>query len=102
MKGERIYKSLNLVDEAYIEESAPVIKAGGKGVWLKWVAVAACICLVMTSMWPHSLWINRLCLLVRRKLQINRAGGIYEKSDSYLPCFVMNVVAGGTPDNNST
>ena len=47
MKGERIYKSLNLVDEEYIEESAPVIKAGGKGVWLKWTAVAACICLVV-------------------------------------------------------
>lgn len=47
MKGERIYKSLNLVDEVFIEEAAPVIKAGGKGVWLKWAAVAACICLVV-------------------------------------------------------
>lgn len=47
MKGERIYKSLNLVDEAYIAESAPVIRAGGKGAWSKWAAVAACLCLVM-------------------------------------------------------
>ena len=47
MKGERIYKSLNFVDEAYIEESAPVIRAGEKDVRLKWAAVAACICLVV-------------------------------------------------------
>ena len=47
MKGERIYNSLNLVDEEYIAESAPVIRAGRKGVQLKWAAIAACMCLVV-------------------------------------------------------
>ena len=47
MKGERIYNSLSLVDEKYIAESAPVIGADRKRVWLKWVAAAACMCLVI-------------------------------------------------------
>jgi len=48
MKEERILNVLGKVDEQYINEADPEIKAKRKApVWIKWAAMAACLCLVV-------------------------------------------------------
>ena len=46
MKEERLLKVLSKVDEQYIMEAAPSKQKTSKPVWAKWVAAAACLCLV--------------------------------------------------------
>lgn len=48
MKEERILNVLGKVDEKYIKEADPEVKAKRKApVWTKWGAMAACLCLVI-------------------------------------------------------
>lgn len=49
MKEERILNLLNQVDEKFIKEADPMNKAKKKNNWLKWGAVAACLCLVLVG-----------------------------------------------------
>lgn len=48
MKEQRIADALNLIDEIYIEEAAPLSKTRKTINWLKWLGVAACLCLVIS------------------------------------------------------
>jgi len=57
MKEERILNVLGKVDEKYIKEADPEVKAKRKPpVWTKWAAMAACLCLVIGAviMFPHT------------------------------------------------
>ncbi|MGM9606386.1 MAG: hypothetical protein ACI3XJ_02665 [Oscillospiraceae bacterium] len=48
MKSKRILDALGQVDENYIEEAAPEATPKGKKYrWVKWGALAACLCLVL-------------------------------------------------------
>lgn len=48
MKEERILDVLGKVDEKYIKEADPEVKATRKALaWTKWAAVAACLCIVV-------------------------------------------------------
>lgn len=48
MKEERILNILGKVDEKYIQEAAPDVKAKrASSAWTKWVAIAACFCFVL-------------------------------------------------------
>ncbi len=51
MKEKRILNVLGQVDEEYIEEAAPVSRRtkrqANKSGWVKWAALAACLCLVV-------------------------------------------------------
>lgn len=50
MKEERILNVLGKVDEKYIKEADPEVKAKRKApVWTKWVAMAACLALLVVS-----------------------------------------------------
>lgn len=50
MKEERILTVLGKVDEKYIIEADPEVKAKRKApVWTKWAAMAACLCLVVVG-----------------------------------------------------
>lgn len=50
MKEERILNVLGKVDEKYIKEADPEVKATRKApVWTKWAAMAACLCLVVVG-----------------------------------------------------
>ena len=50
MKEERILNVLGKVDEKYIKEADPEVKAERKApVWTKWAAMAACLCLVVVG-----------------------------------------------------
>lgn len=50
MKEERILNVLGKVDEKYIKEADPEVKAKRKApVWTKWAAMAACLCLVVVG-----------------------------------------------------
>ena len=50
-RTESLYDCITDVDEQFIQEAseAPEIKSGKKAVWLKWGAMAACLCLVVVS-----------------------------------------------------
>ncbi|MGN1003356.1 MAG: hypothetical protein ACI4O5_00875 [Oscillospiraceae bacterium] len=57
MKSKRILDALGQVDETYIEEAAPVgTPKGKKHRWVKWGALAACLCLVLCGAF---LFVNR-------------------------------------------
>ena len=47
MKEKRILNALEHVDEKYIEDAAPAKQKSKKTVWVRWVAVAACLCLAV-------------------------------------------------------
>lgn len=49
MKEERILSILNQVDEKYIKEAEPMNKTKKKNNWMKWGAMAACLCLVVVG-----------------------------------------------------
>lgn len=49
MKNERILNNLSQVEDAYIVEASPVSQRGKKRNWTKWVAMAACLCLVTVA-----------------------------------------------------
>ncbi len=46
MKEKRLLKAMGKVDEKYIEEASPA-QQSKRPRWLKWGAVAACLCLVI-------------------------------------------------------
>ncbi len=48
MKEKRLLKAMGKVDEKYIEEASPAQHAQRPG-WLKWGAMAACLCLMITG-----------------------------------------------------
>lgn len=48
MKEQRLLKAMGKVDEKYIEEASPVQQTKRPG-WLKWGAIAACLCLVVVG-----------------------------------------------------
>lgn len=48
MKEKRLLKALGQVDADYIEEASPTQQAKRPG-WLKWGAMAACVCLVICA-----------------------------------------------------
>lgn len=47
MKGKRILNALGNVDDSYIEEAAPGTSRRARHGWVKWVSVAACLCIVL-------------------------------------------------------
>ena len=47
MKEMRILNALEQVDEKYIEDAASAKQNSKKHVWVRWVAVAACLCLAV-------------------------------------------------------
>ena len=47
MKEMRILNALEQVDEKYIEDAAPAKQKSKKPAWVRWVAVAACLCLAV-------------------------------------------------------
>jgi hypothetical protein len=53
MKEERILDVLGKVDEKYIKEADPEVKAKRKApAWTKWVAMAACLCFIVAATIP--------------------------------------------------
>lgn len=48
-KESRILDILGQVDEKYVGEAAPGKKANKKSSWMKWGALAACLCLVICA-----------------------------------------------------
>lgn len=48
MKEKRLLKALGQVDADYIEEASPAQQTKGLG-WLKWGAMAACVCLLICA-----------------------------------------------------
>lgn len=55
MKEKRILDILGKVDEKYIEEAAPAKRTRKSRSWVKWGAMAACLCLVVVASYiiPH-------------------------------------------------
>ena len=47
MKEKRILNTLEKVDEKYIEDAAPAKQKYKKTAWVRWIAVAACLCLAV-------------------------------------------------------
>ena len=47
MKEMRILNALEQVDEKYIEDAASAKQNSKKPVWVRWVAIAACLCLAV-------------------------------------------------------
>ena len=47
MKENRILYALGDVDEEYIDEAAPSKKRSGRTIWIRWIAAAACLCLII-------------------------------------------------------
>ncbi len=50
MKNERLLDSMNLLDDKYIDEANPKGKGKKKINWMRFGALAACICLMVTSL----------------------------------------------------
>ena len=50
MKNERLLDMMNLLDDKYIDEASPKGKRKNKINWLRFGALAACICLMVTSL----------------------------------------------------
>ncbi len=50
MKNERLLDSMNLLDDKYIDEASPKGKRKKKINWMRFGALAACICLMVTSL----------------------------------------------------
>ena len=50
MKEKRILNALEQVDEKYIEDAAPAKQKHKKPIWVRWVAAAACLCLVLSGL----------------------------------------------------
>ena len=49
MKEKRILNAIGQVNEEYIVEAAPARKARKQPKWIKWGAVAACLCFVLAG-----------------------------------------------------
>ena len=54
MKEQRLLKAMGKVDGKYIEEASPAQQTKKPG-WLKWGAMAACLCLIIAAVFaiPH-------------------------------------------------
>ena len=49
MKSKDIYKNMSAIKEKYIEEASPMEKNTNKKAWTRWVAMAACLCLIIAA-----------------------------------------------------
>lgn len=49
MKKEQLYEALGEINENYINDANQTVKKKTRAVWVKWVAMAACLCLVVSG-----------------------------------------------------
>ena len=49
MTSKDIYKNMSGIKEKYIEEATPMKKNTNKKAWTRWVAMAACLCLIIAG-----------------------------------------------------
>ena len=49
MKSKRLLTLIGEIDDRYIEEAAPAARKHMKAAWVKWVGIAACLCLIVTG-----------------------------------------------------
>ena len=49
MTSKDIYKNMSGIKEKYIEEATPMKKNTNKKAWTRWVAMAACLCLIVAG-----------------------------------------------------
>lgn len=57
MKKEQLYEAIGDINENYINDAHMTAKKKSHSVWVKWVAMAACLCLVVVgafSLMPNS------------------------------------------------
>ena len=54
MKKEKLYEAVGEIDDVYIRD-AHIVSKKESGKWLKWVAVAACLCLVAVGAFMASM-----------------------------------------------
>lgn len=52
MKGKRLLKSLDQVDEQYVEGAAQIKRSISRSIWIKWTVVVACIAVVAIIFMP--------------------------------------------------
>ena len=50
MKNRKLFGAMSLADDKYVEEAAPR-RLTKRPQWQKWTAIAACLCLVLFSLW---------------------------------------------------
>ena len=53
MTGQKLLEALSFVDERYIAE-AETAKLGRNIPWMKWVSMAACVCILITGVFAYS------------------------------------------------
>lgn len=49
MKKEQLYEALGEINENYITDAHQTAKKKNRAVWVKWAAMAACLCLVVAA-----------------------------------------------------
>ena len=52
MKKEKLYEVIEEIDDNYIREARQTAKASSRPAWIKWVAAAACLCIVVMGLFP--------------------------------------------------
>ena len=52
MKKEKLYEAIGEIDDNYIREARQTAKASSRPAWIKWVAAAACLCIVVMGLFP--------------------------------------------------
>ena len=58
MKNKRLLNIIGEINDRHVEEAAPVAKKSRKPTWIKWGAMAACLCLIIVgviSIYPNFL-----------------------------------------------
>ena len=58
MSGEKIFLALRGIDPQYILDAAPTSKNPLARAWVKWGALAACLCLVVASVFGMLYWLH--------------------------------------------
>ena len=58
MKNERLIHAIGMIDDDLIFNAVNDVKAGKKGRWLKWGAVAACLCLIITAVYTVNMLVS--------------------------------------------
>ncbi len=87
MKEQQILEVLGTVDEKYIEEAAPGQRSPKPLLWVRWVSLAACLCLVA----------GVLFALFRRTAAVPETGG-GERGGSTDPAFYSVAVLPATEE----
>ena len=49
MKKEKLYEAIGDINESYINDAHKTVKKKTNPIWLKWGAMAACFCLMLTA-----------------------------------------------------